>query len=114
MRIPTLIIALLVLSANAFADDQTDPAAYCQYVTEQAVAAVDLLRTPAIVSGVTQPTTANQPILDATMIGISSSSYSPPLVSPHADIVVVAFCDGHVESVPNDTICMVSGYLATP
>jgi hypothetical protein len=57
MRIPTLIIALLVLSANAFADDQTDQAAYCQYVTEQAVAAVDLLRTPAIVSGVTQPNT---------------------------------------------------------
>jgi len=49
-------IAMLLASA-AFAADGKDQEAYCKYVTEQAAAQRDLLRTPNAVAGVTQPNT---------------------------------------------------------
>ncbi len=58
--------ALLAMSAGAIAQDAknvaaiTDPSdqqAYCEYVTQQAAAQRDLLRTPSAVAGVTQPNT---------------------------------------------------------
>lgn len=65
---------------------------------------------------VTTPTAAQLTILNAAMIAMTYDSggntYFPPLVSPHADIVVVSFCDGHVDSLPLETECR--AYRATP
>jgi hypothetical protein len=51
----TITMAVLLLPAARAADE--DQAAYCKYVTEQAAAQRDLLRTPDAVAGVTQPNT---------------------------------------------------------
>jgi chaperonin cofactor prefoldin len=51
----TITMAALLLPAARAADE--DQAAYCKYVTEQAAAQRDLLRTPDAVAGVTQPNT---------------------------------------------------------
>ena len=59
-RHPLLIALSLVLIASpvAFAQTvQTDPQAYCTYLTEQAKAQSDLLRTPKGVAILTQPET---------------------------------------------------------
>jgi hypothetical protein len=58
-----VIAALLVMSAQLFAqqedgDLQADQQAYCNYVSQQAMAQRDLLRTPSAVAGVTQPNEA--------------------------------------------------------
>lgn len=57
------IAALLLMSTRVFAqsssaDLQTDQQAYCEYLSQQAMAQRDLLRTPSAVGGVTQPTAA--------------------------------------------------------
>ncbi len=52
----SLVLALLLAPA-AFAADPTEQQAYCKYVTEQAAAQRDLLRTPEAVAGLTQPNT---------------------------------------------------------
>lgn len=54
----TLFFAATMMAVPAaFAADQKDQEAYCRYVTEQAAAQRDLLRTPNAVAGVTQPNT---------------------------------------------------------
>ena len=62
----TLVItAMLVASLGALAQANntkapsalTDQQAYCEYVTQQAAAQSDLLRTPSAVAGITQPNT---------------------------------------------------------
>ena len=60
-----LIAALLAMSTQIFAqssvqatDLQADQQAYCGYLSQQAQAQRDLLRTPSAVGGVTQPTAA--------------------------------------------------------
>lgn len=72
---------------------------------------------PPLPAPVPQPASAaNQTILDDTLVGQSivsgGTQYWPPLASAHPNIVVVTFCDGHVDSVANDASCNV--YLATP
>jgi hypothetical protein len=60
-----LSAALLAMSTGAIAQDaktmtasnESDQQAYCEYVTQQAAAQRDLLRTPSAVAGVTQPNT---------------------------------------------------------
>lgn len=52
----SLVLALLLVPA-ALAVDVTEQQAYCKYVTEQAAAQRDLLRTPDAVAGLTQPNT---------------------------------------------------------
>ena len=52
-----LFAASVVALPVAFAADQKDQEAYCRYITEQAAAQRDLLRTPNAVAGVTQPNT---------------------------------------------------------
>jgi len=52
-----VIVAALVLPAQAFAQEHNDQQAYCAYVMEQAEAQRDLLRTPTAVAGMTQPET---------------------------------------------------------
>ncbi len=49
--------ATLLISLHAFAIDPNDQRAYCAYVTEQAQAQRDLLRTPVAAAGITQPET---------------------------------------------------------
>jgi hypothetical protein len=59
------IAALLVLSGRGFAEDTkktnvrnpNDQQAYCEYVTQQAEAQSNLLRTPSAVAGISQPNT---------------------------------------------------------
>lgn len=53
--------ALVMMSTRLMAQDgalQADQQAYCAYVSQQAMAQQDLLRTPSVVSGITQPTAA--------------------------------------------------------
>ncbi len=51
------LAAALLISLPAFAIDPKDQQAYCAYVTEQAQAQRDLLRTPVAAAGITQPET---------------------------------------------------------
>lgn len=55
-------VVLLLLAAPLFAqqttDLQADQQAYCEYLSQQAMAQRDLLRTPSAVAGVTQPSEA--------------------------------------------------------
>jgi hypothetical protein len=59
MRLEKMLMSagLLLASAGAFAQSQSDPQAYCEYATEQATARRDLLLTPDAMAGVTQPET---------------------------------------------------------
>jgi len=52
-----VLAAALFISLPAFAVDPKDQQAYCSYVTEQAQAQRDLLRTPVAAAGITQPET---------------------------------------------------------
>jgi hypothetical protein len=55
------MVVLLMISSSAFAQSsgvQADQQAYCEYISQQAMAQRDLLRTPSAVAGVTQPTEA--------------------------------------------------------
>jgi hypothetical protein len=63
-------IALLLIPA-AFADDQ-DQQAFCKYVTQEAAAQRDLLRSPSAVAGATQPNTG----LPMQLVWGASSSLS--------------------------------------
>jgi hypothetical protein len=51
------VVWALSLSGYACGSDPTDQQAYCTYLTEQAAAQRDLLRTPAALAGLTQPET---------------------------------------------------------
>jgi prepilin-type processing-associated H-X9-DG protein len=42
----------------------------------------------------------------AIMIATSTPAYASPLQSPHPNVIVVTFCDGHAESIPIDTPCI--------
>ena len=53
-----LMMGLPVVAQDTAADLQTDQQAYCEYLSQQAMAQRDLLRTPSAVGGVTQPTAA--------------------------------------------------------
>lgn len=57
-----VFVVLLLLAAPLFAqqttDLQADQQAYCEYLSQQAMAQRDLLRTPSAVAGVTQPSEA--------------------------------------------------------
>jgi hypothetical protein len=58
MRVKNMVMsAVLLASAGALAQSQSDSRAYCEYATEQATARRDLLLTPDAVSGVTRPET---------------------------------------------------------
>lgn len=52
-----VVVPGLLISLHAFAIDPTDQQAYCTYVTEQAQAQRDFLRTPTAAAGMTQPET---------------------------------------------------------
>lgn len=52
-----VVPAVLFFTSPILAQTSTDPLAYCSYVTEQAAAERDLLRTPAAFGGFTQPET---------------------------------------------------------
>jgi len=64
--LPTANLAVATIATATTKDEQ----AYCQYVTEQAAATRDLLRTPSAVTGVTQPNTG---LPMQSVWGISSS-----------------------------------------
>jgi hypothetical protein len=51
------MVAALFLALPAWAEELKDQLAYCSYVTEQAEAQRDLLRTPIATAGITQPET---------------------------------------------------------
>src|SRR5215469_18205074 len=55
-----LVLAAVLISAGPLLAEETtmasDQQAYCDYVTQQALAQRDLLRTPNAVAGFTQPT----------------------------------------------------------
>lgn len=62
-RAEFVVVALLMMGLPVVAQDtaanlQTDQQAYCEYLSQQAMAQRDLLRTPSAVGGVTQPTAA--------------------------------------------------------
>ena len=63
---------------------------------------------PALPLPVGQPTDPTT-VLSNIMLGVpyvsGTTSYWPPLSSPHPGIVIVTFCDGHVESLPDTTLC---------
>ena len=61
---------------------------------------------------VTPPSAADLVTLQSTLIGVSSTASWAPLPSIHRGIVIVTFCDGHVESLADDAVC--SAYLAVP
>jgi len=63
MKQPALLIAAVLLCCTTvFAgDDQTAENAYCKYVTEQANAQRDLLRSPSTIIGPTQPSAGTPP-----------------------------------------------------
>ncbi|MCE5268758.1 MAG: DUF1559 domain-containing protein [Planctomycetaceae bacterium] len=65
---------------------------------------------------VEQPRPADLPVLQNTFVGIpyvlGSVTYWPPLPTIHAGVVVVTFCDGHVDRVNEDAAC--SAYQALP
>lgn len=68
-----VIAVLLVVSMRAFAQDadlQADQQAYCDYLSQQAMAQRDLLRTPNVVAGLTQP---NEALPMQAVWGVSSS-----------------------------------------
>ena len=70
-RTTPFIVAILLLSVIAFAAEQNDAqAAYCNYITEQAFAQRDILRTPSAVVGPIQPSTGTPPQM---VFGLSSS-----------------------------------------
>jgi len=51
------LVSALFVSTHALAADSSDQQAYCDYLTEQAAAQRDLLRTPSALAGLTQPET---------------------------------------------------------
>ena len=68
-----VIVAALVLPAQAFAQEHNDQQAYCAYVMEQAEAQRDLLRTPMAVAGMTQPDTGLPlQVVGGATLGLSS------------------------------------------
>ena len=74
-RIPLLFLIASLLSGAQWARSQTlqaDQQAYCTYLSEQAKAQSDLLRTPAAVGGLTQPETG----LPTQVVGGASLSLS--------------------------------------
>jgi hypothetical protein len=65
-------VCALFVSAHAFAADPTDQQAYCAYLTEQAEAQRDLLRTPTAAAGFTQPETGLPlQVVAAASLGLS-------------------------------------------
>ncbi len=42
---------------------------------------------------------------DRRAVRLGNDAYCPPLSSPHPGIVIVTFCDGHAESLPDTTLC---------
>jgi hypothetical protein len=64
-----ILTAFLLVPAGAFAQSEA-AASYCNYVTEQAAAQRDLLRSPSLLAGPTQPSTGTPPQL---VFGISDS-----------------------------------------
>jgi prepilin-type N-terminal cleavage/methylation domain-containing protein/prepilin-type processing-associated H-X9-DG protein len=60
-------------------------------------------------SPVPQPTATNLPILRATLIGcnpdVPATNYAPLSSTIHPGIAIVTFCDGHVEQLPDGTLC---------
>lgn len=68
-----VIVAALVLPAQAFAQEHNDQQAYCAYVMEQAQAQRDLLRTPTAMAGMTQPETGLPlQVVGGATLGLSS------------------------------------------
>jgi len=67
-----VVPAVLFVTVPAFAQNQADQLAYCSYVTEQAEAQRDLLRTPVAFGGFTQPETG----LPVQLIGGASLGLS--------------------------------------
>ena len=65
---------------------------------------------------VIQPTAGEFAVLSTTLVGVPNilggNTYPPPLPSIHSGIVIVTFCDGHTESLSEDTLCNV--YSAVP
>ena len=65
---------------------------------------------------VAAPASTDQPSLSGTLIGVAgisgTVSYPAPLPPIHPGIVIVTFCDGHTESLTDDTPC--SNYQAVP
>lgn len=58
------------------------------------------------------PDAANFAVLQNMCVGVPNGSYYPPLPPIHPGIVVMTFCDGHVESVSQDAEC--KSRLAVP
>src|SRR5580658_8805052 len=66
-----IVATLLVLSTSAFAgENDTANAAYCKYITEQAAAQRDLLRTPQADIGPTVPSAGTAPQM---VVGVTNS-----------------------------------------
>jgi hypothetical protein len=71
---------------------------------------------PSLLSPVVQPTGEQLDVLKNATVGTSTTSggteYLAPLPPIHPGIVIVTFCDGHTESLSDDTECKV--YQAVP
>ena len=59
-----------------------------------------------------QPPIQPPPSVPADLTIFQSMTVDIPLPRIHPGIVVMTFCDGHTDSVPEDTLC--SAYLAAP
>jgi hypothetical protein len=67
------IAAAILVPTQTFAQSQNDQQAYCAYVTEQAEAQRDLLRTPTAIAGFTQPDTGLPlQVVGGATLGLSS------------------------------------------
>jgi hypothetical protein len=76
-----LTMAALLCSTAAMAEEnQEAEKAYCKYVTEQAEAQRDLLRTPSAIAGPTQPSAGTPPQMVFGLTGSVANNLKAPLV----------------------------------
>src|ERR1700729_794459 len=88
-----LIAALLFSCTAVFAgDNDAAKSAYCKYVTEQATAQRDLLRSPSAIAGPTQPSAGTPPQLIFGLTGSLANNLKALLTSRAAH----AACDLYV------------------
>lgn len=85
-----LVTAVLLCGTAAFAgENQAAENAYCKYVTEQASAQRDLLRTPSAIAGPTQPSAGTPPQVIFGLTGSLANNLKAPLTMK----VARAACD---------------------
>jgi hypothetical protein len=94
MRKASLLIAAVLLCCAAIFAEENEAAekAYCKYITEQANAQRDLLRSPSAIAGPTQPSAGTPPQMIFGLTGSLANNLKAPLTTK----VARAACDLYV------------------